>query len=80
MNLNPEYEWKTLKYELFDNKPDTAPFSRNITKRRELLLIAQSLLCSYEHAKTPKLKGFFSKLYKATMNLYFNWETCLPTT
>lgn len=80
MNLIPEYEWKTLNYELFDNKPDTSPFPQNITKRRELLLVAQSLLSSYEHAKAPKLKVFFSKLYKATMNLYFKWENCLPTT
>lgn len=80
MNLIPEYEWKILKYELFDNKPDTVPFPRNITKRRELLLIAQCLLSDYECAKTSKAKRFFSKLYKTTMNLYFNWETCVPTT
>lgn len=78
MNLNPEYEWKILNYELFDNKPDTAPFPRSVTKRRELLLVAQSLLSSYECAKTSKLKVFFGKLYKITINSYFNWQIVNP--
>jgi len=72
--LNPEREWKNIKHQLFYNKPNVAPFSETVTRRRELLLIAQCLLSDYESAKNHFDKEFTGKLYKITMNLYYNWR------
>ncbi|MBN2014392.1 MAG: hypothetical protein JW778_04365 [Candidatus Altiarchaeota archaeon] len=72
-NLILEREWKTIDYELFENKPDSAPFSEDIIKRRELLLIAQCLLSDYRAAKILKDKETIGGLYRATMDLYSDW-------
>jgi len=71
----PEQEWKVLDFELFENKPATAPFPENIVRRRELLLMAQCLLSNFEFSKLRNDKEFWGELYQKIMELYFTWRT-----
>lgn len=71
--LNPNREWKILKNEIFNNKPQEAPYPQNVVKRRELLLFAESFLAKYQSAVSLKYKDFFRDLYRSTMKAYFAW-------
>ncbi len=71
MQLNPEKEWKILNYEMFENKPDKAPFPKFVVKRREFLLYAQCLLSDYEVADSKEEKEIFGAAYMEIMGWYF---------
>lgn len=72
-----EQEFKKIKYELFVNKPDIAPYPPDIVKRREYLLFAQVHLSNVLGAKIKKDKWdeeFETKMYNKVMEIYFNWD------
>jgi hypothetical protein len=71
--LNPKREWEILNYEMFENRPSKTPYPLNIARRRNLLLLAQSLLAKYQYTESRKYKDFFGELYRKTMATYFNW-------
>lgn len=70
----PKREWEIVKFETLHNKPNIdGPYPEHIVNRRILLLFAQRFLADYQTAKTGKYKSFYGKLYRTTMNAYFNW-------
>lgn len=66
-------EWEKLKFEIFKKKPLRALSSLHKIRKRELLLIAQSLLARYQFTKRRKYKNLFRELYQLTMKTYFAW-------
>ena len=72
--INPIREWKVLNFEVFENKPKTAPYPPDVVKKRELLFMAQSFLSNYQFTKSEKYKAFFGELYRITMKTYSVWE------
>jgi hypothetical protein len=40
--------WEEVKHETLVNKPHVTPYAENVVKARELLLLAQTLLSTYE--------------------------------
>ncbi len=74
-HIIPKCEWKILDFEVFENKPKIAPYPRNVVKRRELLLMAQSFLSNGQFAKSKKYKAFYKELYQKTIATYFAWKS-----
>ncbi|MCX7699078.1 MAG: hypothetical protein N2114_06415 [Candidatus Goldbacteria bacterium] len=72
--INTKKQLNIIKHELFINKPQKSPYSKDVIKRRELLLFAQVFLANYDNAinKEEKLKSKIA--YLKTMNTYFNWH------
>jgi len=71
--IDPEREWKILNFEMFENQPACDPYPEDVIKRRELLLMAQCELSSFQAAKSKKEKKFHAELYEKIMEYYFNW-------
>jgi len=70
----PKRESEIINFETHHNKPDIdGSYPRHIVNRRTLLLFAQCFLADYQTAKTRRCKSFYGKLYRTTMNAYFNW-------
>lgn len=70
--LNIRKLWDRIKRELFINKPEQIPCSKDTARRRELLLLAQIFLTDYQTAanKENKLKAQIA--YLKAMDFYFN--------
>jgi hypothetical protein len=68
-----EKEWENLRVEMFKKKPLRVLSSSHKIRKRDLLLIAQSLLARYQFTKRRKYKNLFRELYRRTMKTYFAW-------
>ncbi len=66
-------EWEKLKVEIFKKKPLRVLTSPHKIRKRDLLLIAQSLLARYQFTKRRKYRNLFRELYQLTMKTYFAW-------
>ncbi|MBI2583501.1 MAG: hypothetical protein HYW25_02440 [Candidatus Aenigmarchaeota archaeon] len=67
--LIAEKEWNIMRHEAVKGRSLKQPFTGKNSLRRELLLIAQCLLSSYQRASGHR-KKFIGKIYRKTMNAY----------
>lgn len=72
--INIKQEWEILKTEIIENKPKRTPFSKNVVRRRELLLFAQCILAKFEISESRDDKELFRELYQKTMRIYCCWK------
>lgn len=73
LELNLEKEWKILNHEMAENKPAIeGSYPDHVVRNRELLLLAQCLLSDYDWSDIEEQKTSLAKVYKLTMELYFD--------
>jgi hypothetical protein len=62
--------WEEVKNETLVNKPRVTPYSENVVKARELLLLAQALLSDYEAQLSLSKRNELVKEFQETMQQY----------
>lgn len=67
-------QFDVIKRELFLNKHRKTPYSKDVVKRRELLLFAQVFLAKYDKANTREDRLKYKIAYLKSMDAYFTWD------
>jgi len=72
--LDLDHEWEVVLRETH-NKPDIdGPYPPEVVKRREIILLAQSLLADYQTTTDPLRQTALAYAYQTFMKFYFASE------
>jgi hypothetical protein len=62
--------WEEVNYETLVNKPRFSPYAENVVKAKELLLLAQTLLSSYETQSLVEKREALVREFEEVMTCY----------